>query len=93
MGDQQRLEDALRGIPAWKLDQVCTDDHLLELSQSLTHWQVVSPFLGLTEAEDEEIRDVRDLRRQRIDLLRKWKSKQKHRATYRYIHHLFNHPM
>ena len=79
------LEDALRGVPAGKLDQLCTDDDLLELSQSLTHWQVLSPFLGLTDAEEEEIKDVRDIRRQRIDMLRKWKAKQKERATYRYV--------
>ena len=87
MAEQSSLEDALRGVPAWKLDQLYTDDHLLELSKSLTRWQVVSPFLGLTQAEEEVIisRHAQYLERQRIDVLRKWKEKQKERATYRYV--------
>ena len=87
MAEQPSLEDALRRVPAWKLDQLCTDDHLLELSKSLTRWKEFSPFLGLTEAEEEVIisRNAQYLERQRIDVLRKWKEKQKEKATYRYV--------
>lgn len=61
----------------------CTDEHLLELSQSLAYWPVVSPFLRLTPADEAEIKDERNVRRQRIDVLRKWKAKQRDGATYR----------
>ncbi len=78
------LDEALRDVPAAKLDQECSDDDLYQISQSLTRWLEVSPCLGLTEADEEEIRDGRAMRRQRVDVLRRWKAKQRDRATYRY---------
>ena len=38
-----------------KLDVMVTDEHLLLISQRMTNWQSIAPFLGLTEAEEEEI--------------------------------------
>ncbi len=70
-------------VPAAKLDKECSDDDLNVISQSLTRWREVSPWLGLTEAEEEEIRDGQTLKRQRVDVLRKWKAKQRDRATCR----------
>ena len=84
MAEKPTLEDYLRDVPADKLDQLCTDDHLLKLSQSLSHWMEVSPFLGLTELEEEEI-ERRPFQRQRIDALRKWRAKLGKKATYRYV--------
>ncbi len=79
------LEELLRDVPADKLDHLCTDDHLLELSQSLDYWPgVVSPFLKLTPADEAEIKHERDVRRQRFDVLRQWKTKQRDKATYQY---------
>ncbi len=90
MADLNRLpslEDALRDTPTEKLDQNCSNDDLNVISQSLTRWEDVSPWLGLTEAEEEEIevkaRNGRALGRLRIDVLRKWKAKQGEGATYR----------
>ncbi len=83
MANIPSLDDALRDVPAAKLDQECSDDDLYQISQSLTRWTAVSPWLGLTEADEEEIRVERALERQRIDVLRKWKAKQRDRATYR----------
>ncbi len=77
------LDEALRGVRAEKLDQQCSGEDLNEISKSLTHWPEVSPYLGLTEADEEEIRDGRALTRQRVDVLRKWQENPKKRATYR----------
>ncbi len=77
------LEEALADVPAAKLDKECSDDDLNVTSRSLTRWTAVSPWLGLTEANEEEIRVERALGRQRIDVLRKWKAKHRDRATYR----------
>ncbi len=85
MADLPNLEDALRDAPAEKLDQECSNDDLNVISQSLTRWAAVSPWLGLTEAEEEVIRGERDLERLRIDVLRKWKAKQGEGATYRWV--------
>ncbi len=77
------LDVIVGDIPADQLDQLCSDDHLLELSQSLDYWPTVSPFLGLTPADEAEVKGERDERRQRIDMLHKWKSNEGDRATYR----------
>ncbi len=82
------LDDALENVPPGKLNQICSDDDLSEISQSLTRWPEVSPYLGLTEADEEEIRDGRTLRRQRVDVLRGWKQKKKDKATYRWVQRL-----
>ena len=85
-----KLEDLLKDIPAEQLDRLCHDAHLLELSQSLTDWQAVSPFLGLGEADEEAIQ-VRSntLQRQRIDVLRFWQQKAGTQSTYRYVRNIF----
>ncbi len=89
MADLPTLEDALRDAPAEKLDQNCSNDDLNVISQSLTRWAAVSPWLALTEADEEVIigrlGGERDLERQRIDVLRKWKAKQGQGATYRWV--------
>ena len=76
------LEELLGSVPAENLDEQCTDCHLLELAKSLTKWQSVSPFLRLTEVEEENIKEG-PLERQRIDVLRRWKRKLGTTATYR----------
>ncbi len=79
------LEDVLGDMPAAKLDQECSNDDLNLISQYLTCWTAVSPWLGLTEAEEEKIRHKSDLARLRIDVLRKWKAKQGEGATFRWV--------
>ncbi len=79
------LDKALRGVAAEKLDQRCSRDDLDEISKSLTRWPGVSTFLGLTEADEEEVRDGQALKRQRVDVLRKWRKNQKESATYRWV--------
>ena len=84
MAAPESLEECLRAVPAERLEQVCIDDHLLELSLVFTDWQTVSPFLGLSETEEEEV-EGRAAKRQRIDILRKWKKKCGSGATYRCV--------
>ena len=61
MAELPTLEDALRDVPTVKLDQECTSDDLKVISRSLTRWVEVSPWLGLTEADEEDIRAKSDL--------------------------------
>ncbi len=84
------LDETLRGVAAEKLDQKCSRDDLNEISKSLTRWPEVSPFLGLTEADEEDVsaksdRAVSGLTRERVNVLRKWQENQKERATYRWV--------
>ncbi len=84
------LDEALIGVRAEKLDQLCSRDDLNEISKSLTHWPEVSPFLGLTEADEEDVRAKSDravsgLTRERVDVLRRWQENQKEGATYRWV--------
>ncbi len=84
------LDEALNAVQAEKLDQQCSSQDLNEISQSLTHWPEVSPFLGLTETDEEYVRAKSDravsgLTRERVDVLRRWQENQKERATYRWV--------
>ena len=79
------LDQLMGAVPAGILDQACSDDHLLELSLELTNWQTMSPFLGLSEADEEVVLSERNVERQRIDMLRKWRAKFGSSATYRCV--------
>ena len=74
-------EECLRAVPVERLEKVCQDDDLPELSQELSRWPKVSPFLGLSESEEEEF-EGRTAKRPRIDILRKWSGSG---ATYRCV--------
>ena len=63
------------------LAEVCSEQHLAEIALWIVEWKEVSPFLGLTEAEEHEI--VGSVRSQKIAMLRKWKQKQGSKATYK----------
>ncbi len=85
------LDEALIGVRAEKLDQLCSRDDLNEISKSLTHWPEVSPFLGLPEADEDVFRTKHDravsgVTRERVDVLRRWQENQKERATYRWAY-------
>ncbi len=84
------LDKALRGVAAEKLDKRCSRDDLDEISKSLTQWPGVSPYLGLTEADEEDVRAKSDravsgLTRERVNVLRRWQENQKESATYRWV--------
>ena len=64
------------------LKTVCSDEHLLQISQSIDDWRSFSPFLGLTPAQEAEIYfPPRPMDRQKIDWLRIWRRQEK-QASY-----------
>ena len=84
------LEDLLKDVPCEKLDQPCRDVHLSEIALSVTKWKSIAPYLGLTEAEEENIeKDCGENETQKIGMLRKWKKKFGKRATYRKLGQVF----
>ena len=62
-----------------------SERHLAHISNSITDWKAVSPFLGLTEAEENAIlgSNPHSVPSQRIAMLRKWKQNLGAKATYR----------
>ena len=90
MAGRPSLEDLLKDIPPEKLNQPCRDDHLSEIALSITDWQSIAPFLGLTEAEIEEIEgDRAKTRPQKIAMLWKWRNRSGRKATYRKLVKVF----
>ena len=91
MATRPSLEELLEDVPSAKLDQSCRDEHLCELALSITNWQSIAPFLGLTEVEEKEISLLypNELRRQTVAMLRKWKSKHGKKATYKRLARVF----
>ena len=84
MAARLSLEYLLKEVPPEKLDQPCRYDHLSKMALSLTDWQSISPFLGFTEADEEEIRrDYSSTRTQKIAMLRRWKKRYGRKAKYR----------
>ena len=65
-------------------NQPCLDEHLAEISTSIKELREISPFLGLTEAEEHEILGSapHSVRSQKIAMLRLWKKKKGKAATY-----------
>ena len=90
MATRPSLEDLLKDVPCEKLDQPCRDDHLSEIALLVTKWKSIAPYLGLTEAEEENIeKDCGENETQKIGMLRKWKKKFGKRATYRKLGQVF----
>ena len=84
------LVDLLKDIPREKLNQPCRDDHLSEIALSITKWKSIAPYLGLTEAEEENIeKNCGENETQKIGMLRKWKKKFGKRATYKKLGQVF----
>ena len=74
----------LKDIPAEKMDQPSKDEDLCEIALAITDWQSMAPFLGLTEAQESEIKEDSDNARvKKIKMLRKWRNKLGEKATYR----------
>ena len=66
-------------------NQPCSEAHLAVIADSISDWRAVSPFLGLTEAEESAIlgSNPHSVPAQRIAMLRKWKQKRGAKATYK----------
>ena len=66
-------------------NQPCLEEHLAEIATSIIKWREISPFLGLTEAEEHEILGAippLSVLEQKIAMLRLWKKKKGKAATY-----------
>ena len=64
---------------------------LAKIAMSIADWRAVSPFLGLTEAEEMAIlgSNPHSVSAQKIAMLRKWKQKRGTKATYKRLCRVF----
>ena len=78
--------------PAIDINKPCSEKHLAKISRWITEWREISPFLGLTEAEDQEILGSapHSVRLQKTGMLRLWKKKRGTKATYKRLCRAFN---
>ena len=76
---------ALFLISTGLLDQKCSNDHLICISELIAQWRGIAPFLGLTPADEHNIIGDAplEIQRQRIGMLYKWSEKEGDNATYR----------
>ena len=83
-GDATALQPA-----GW--NQPCSEDHLAKIAMLIADWRAVSPFLGLTEADEIAILgcNPHSVLAQKIGMLRKWKLKRGAKATYKRLCRVF----
>lgn len=70
------------GISRDTLNRPCSVAHANEISLHIVNWESLSPFLGLKETDEEDIRHSGNRAAQRIALLRRWKQIWGFKATY-----------
>ena len=72
-------------------NQTCSEEHLAKIAMLIADWRAVSPFLGLTEAEEIAIlgASLHSVPAQKIAMLRKWKLKRGAKATYKRLCRIF----
>ena len=51
--EDHREDDSAEQPSGW--DKLCSEEHLAEIALLVTDWREISPFLGLTAAEEHEI--------------------------------------
>jgi hypothetical protein len=82
-----KLEDYLSRVPPENQhrlnNKIASDIELAEIAQSYTGWQGTAPYLGLKDAEVEDILNSRNVGVQRIKALQRWRQMQGFRATYK----------
>ena len=61
----------------------CSENHLAIIAQSITSWKQLSPFLGLTQQDEDDIQqdNTRNAER-KMAMLRRWREKYGDEATY-----------
>ena len=91
MAAKPSLEELLEGIDPSRLSQPCKDHHLSEVALHITEWRRIAPFLRLMEVDDKEIRTIcpQDLIVQNTAMLRRWREKRGHKATYQELAKVF----
>ena len=74
---------ASRQISPGDLRSKCSESHLATIAQSITTWKQLSPFLGLTQQEEDDIQsdNMRNAER-KIAMMRRWTEKYGDEATY-----------
>lgn len=79
--------ECLEKVPPDLLDQVCSEQILLRLTEHITEWYKLAIELGLRSKQWESIetnsRWQDDLGRQKLEMFRMWKNKKKKQATHR----------
>ena len=68
------------------MKKTCSEEHLAKISVWITEWREISPFLGLTAADEQEILGTvppLSVRSQKIAMLRLWRKKRGAKATYK----------
>ena len=81
------LEELVKkaGISVDLLDQPCSDEHLKSISLFL-HWRNVTPHLGLSEVDIEDIKSGEGTEpERRLKALLKWKTKYSFKATLKIL--------
>ena len=75
-------EDVTAGQQPADWNKPCSDEHLADISILIADWRAVSPFLGLTEAEEIAILEsTHSVPARKMAMLRKWKQKKGRAAT------------
>ena len=78
------MGDRAVAIPRELLDAPVSDLDIAKIASYLTNWEALSPWLGLTGSQEEEIRNTyRDYAEQKRRVLRKWKQIKGDTATHR----------
>ena len=74
---------ASRQLTSDALHRKCSETHLATIAQSITSWKQLSPFLGLTQQDEDDIQsdNTRNAER-KLAMMRRWKEKYGDEATY-----------
>lgn len=80
------LNELLLRLPPEKLDRVCSEGYLSKLTDHFSEWIKIATSLKLTGVQQNDIETEwpRSLQRQRIEMFKKWREREKKKATYRY---------
>ena len=74
---------ASRRLTSDALHRKCSDNHLATIALSITSWKQLSPFLGLTQQDEDDIQsDNMKNAERKLAMLRRWREKNGDEATY-----------
>ena len=85
MEPQPTLQSILtsRRIPRSSLEVKCPEKHVVAITKSITRWKELSPFLGLSRQDEDDIEaDNSKNAERRIAMMRRWSEKFGEEATY-----------
>ena len=73
----------LKNVPDKRLNEVCSEQLLLEFSQDIEDWEVLASFLGMQDFYHDDLRArYPGIKKQNYQLLLFWKNRMESRATY-----------